>query len=135
VTPAPRINHQRISNRLHRVLDDHVIANRLGEIFVAPTDLILAPTTVVNLISFHYNRPGGHCDGARRRGRHSSYEILSPTTQRTDRVIKPSLCQMECLTAAIGSRPARSIRTCGRSLRHNCVAESQDEFVRRFSRV
>ena len=93
VTPAQGINHQRISNRLHRVLDDHVIANRLGEIFVAPTDLILAPTTVVqpDLLFIATNR----ADIVTERGIEGAptlvTEILSPTTQRTDRVVKAQL--------------------------------------------
>ena len=39
--------HQRISSRLHFVLTQHVLANQLGDVDAAPTDLILAPTTVV----------------------------------------------------------------------------------------
>lgn len=90
VTPAPRINHQRISNRLNRVLDDHVIANRLGEIFVAPTDLMLAPTTVVqpDLIFVGNDRLGIITDRAIEGTPTLVVEILSPTTQQTDRVTK-----------------------------------------------
>lgn len=93
VTPAPRINHQRISNRLHRVLDNHVIANRLGEIFVAPTDLILAPTTVVqpDLIFVGNDSLGIITDRAIEGTPTLVVEILSPTTQQTDRVTKAQL--------------------------------------------
>lgn len=93
VTPAPRINHQRISNRLHRVLDDHVIANRLGEIFVAPTDLILAPTTVVqpDLIFIATDRAHIVTERGIEGAPTLVTEILSPTTQRTDRVAKAQL--------------------------------------------
>ncbi|MBI2183217.1 MAG: Uma2 family endonuclease, partial [Deltaproteobacteria bacterium] len=47
VTPAPNVKHQRFSSRLHFALFQHVLANQLGEVFAAPTDVILAPTTVV----------------------------------------------------------------------------------------
>ena len=47
VRPAPSTQHQRISGRLYLTLAHHVLANQLGDIYAAPTDLILAPTTVV----------------------------------------------------------------------------------------
>jgi Uma2 family endonuclease len=45
VTPAPSTKHQKISSRLHFVLTQHVLANQLGDVYAAPTDLILALTT------------------------------------------------------------------------------------------
>jgi Putative restriction endonuclease len=47
VTPAPRTKHQSISGHLYRILANHIVANQLGDIYAAPTDVILAPTTVV----------------------------------------------------------------------------------------
>ena len=47
VTPAPRTRHQSISGHLYRILANHIVANQLGEIYAAPTDVILALTTVV----------------------------------------------------------------------------------------
>src|SRR5438093_117828 len=46
VTPAPMVLHQRVSRNLGRILDGHIVEKRLGELFYAPVDLILARTTV-----------------------------------------------------------------------------------------
>jgi len=93
VTPAPRVNHQRISRRLLRFLDDHVIANNLGEILAAPTDVILAPTTVVQPdLIFIANDQANIITGRAIEGAPTLVvEILSPTTQQTDRVTKAQL--------------------------------------------
>jgi hypothetical protein len=47
-----------VLGNLHRILANHIVANRLGDIYAAPTDLILAPTTVVqpDLIFVDNNR-------------------------------------------------------------------------------
>jgi Uma2 family endonuclease len=47
VTPAPTTIHQRVLFNLARLLDRHVRERSLGEILLAPTDVILANTTVV----------------------------------------------------------------------------------------
>ncbi len=41
VTPSPRPSHQRIVGRLFREIDDHVIRNDLGEVYIAPLDVVL----------------------------------------------------------------------------------------------
>jgi len=46
VTPLPLIRHQAVSRNLQRILDHHVLENKLGELFDAPVDLILARTTI-----------------------------------------------------------------------------------------
>ena len=46
-TPAPEVPHQRISRKLERILDDHVTALALGEIFHAPIDVVLSNEDVV----------------------------------------------------------------------------------------
>jgi len=93
VTPAPRVNHQRISRRLLRFLDDHVLANNPGEIFAAPIDVILAPTTVVqaDLIFIAHDRAHIITERAIEGAPTLVVEILSPTTQQTDRVTKAQL--------------------------------------------
>jgi Uma2 family endonuclease len=93
VTPAPRVNHQRISRRFLRFLDDHVSANNLGEIFAAPTDVILAPTTVVqpDLIFIADDRAHIITERAIEGAPTLVIEILSPTTQQTARVTKAQL--------------------------------------------
>src|SRR5262249_13831104 len=52
VTPAPSTKHQRISGRLYLILAQHVFAKQLGEVYAAPTDLILAPAPWSNPILF-----------------------------------------------------------------------------------
>jgi Uma2 family endonuclease len=47
VSPSPRTIHQRTVLRLVRLMADHVDENDLGEVFVAPYDVILSETDVV----------------------------------------------------------------------------------------
>lgn len=47
VSPAPRTTHQRIIVQLMAMLHAHVEAFDLGVVYVAPTDVLLSPTTVV----------------------------------------------------------------------------------------
>ena len=47
VTPAPGRTHQHVVLRLAAALDAHVSAHDLGEVYVAPFDVILADTTIV----------------------------------------------------------------------------------------
>ena len=44
---SPTSRHQRILQRLFRKLDEHCQAHGLGEVFVAPLDVILAPNLAV----------------------------------------------------------------------------------------
>jgi len=47
VSPAPNTEHQRKAFRLSRVLADHVERNGLGEVFIAPFDVVLDASTVL----------------------------------------------------------------------------------------
>jgi Uma2 family endonuclease len=93
VTPAPRIKHQRISSHLNAIIVSHILPRQLGEIFAAPTDVILAPTTVVqpDLIFIGSDRRHLATERAIEGPPTLVIEILSPTTHRTDRVIKAQL--------------------------------------------
>ena len=93
VTPAPRTRHQIISSHLHRILANHIVANQLGDIYAAPTDLILAPTTVVQpgLIFIGNDRRPIVTERAVEGPPTLVIEILSPTTHRIDRVTKAQL--------------------------------------------
>jgi Uma2 family endonuclease len=46
VTPAPSLEHQRVSRNLEFVLHEHVRAHQLGEIFYAPVDVYLGRTDI-----------------------------------------------------------------------------------------
>jgi len=47
MVPAPTPNHQRVSRKLGRFLDDYVTERNLGEVFHAPCDLLLSDFDVV----------------------------------------------------------------------------------------
>src|SRR5690625_1359647 len=47
MTPAPSINHQRILEKLFISINNYVEENNLGEVLVAPVDIILSMTDVV----------------------------------------------------------------------------------------
>ncbi len=93
VTPAPRTKHQSISGHLYRILANHIVANQLGDIYAAPTDVILAPTNVVqpDLVFVGNDRRGIVTERAIEGAPTLVIEILSPTTERTDRQTKAQL--------------------------------------------
>jgi Uma2 family endonuclease len=90
VTPAPATKHQTALGNLYRFLANYVVANQLGKLFIAPTDLILAPTTVVqpDLIFIGTDRLHVVTERAIEGAPTLVVEILSPTTHQTDRVTK-----------------------------------------------
>ncbi len=47
MAPAPYLDHQSICGKIYRYLDEHVESGGLGRVFPAPTDVELAPDTVV----------------------------------------------------------------------------------------
>jgi Uma2 family endonuclease len=47
LTPAPRTSHQRICGELFAALREHVRHNDLGEVLIAPCDVVLSETNVV----------------------------------------------------------------------------------------
>jgi Uma2 family endonuclease len=93
VTPAPTTRHQMVLGNLHRILANHILANQLGRLFIAPTDLILAPITVVqpDLIFIGNDRRDIITERAIEGRPTLVIEILSPTTHRTDRMTKAQL--------------------------------------------
>jgi Uma2 family endonuclease len=93
VTPAPAIRHQTVLGNLYRFLANYVAANQLGKLLIAPTDLILASTTVVqpDLIFIGNDRRHVVTERAIEGPPTLVIEILSPTTHRSDRVTKAQL--------------------------------------------
>ncbi|HEX9187204.1 MAG TPA: Uma2 family endonuclease [Vicinamibacteria bacterium] len=93
VTPAPVPRHQRVSHRLLRALDRHVEADRLGEVFHAPLDLILSDTSVVQPDLLYLDPP--RMTSITERGIEGPpalvIEILSPSTAPIDRGVKLGL--------------------------------------------
>jgi Uma2 family endonuclease len=72
---------------------NRVVANQLGNVYAAPTDLILAPTTAVqpDLIFIGNDRRHIITERAMEGPPNLLIEILSPTTHRTDRLTKAQL--------------------------------------------
>lgn len=46
-SPSPQTRHQRVIGRLFRMLSDHVETHDLGEVFIAPYDVLLAEHDIV----------------------------------------------------------------------------------------
>lgn len=93
VTPAPTPKHQAVSRNLQRILDRHVVDQKLGQIFNAPIDVILSETTITqpDLIFIASGRETIITDRAIEAPPDLVVEILSPGTARTDRGIKSAL--------------------------------------------
>lgn len=93
VTPAPSTRHQKVSGYLYHILANHIVAHQFGDLYAAPTDLILAATTVVqpDLIFIANDRLHLVTERAIEGPPTLVIEILSPTTDRTDRLTKAQL--------------------------------------------
>jgi Uma2 family endonuclease len=93
MTPAPSPRHQAVSRNLQRLLDRHVTDNRLGCIYDAPIDVILAPTTIVqpDLLFLAAARQHLVSERAIEGPPDLIVEILSPSTARMDQVAKAAL--------------------------------------------
>ena len=93
VTPAPTTKHQISLGNLYRILSTHVFANHTGRLLLAPTDVILAATTVVqpDLVFVGNDRSQVVTTRGVEGAPTLVVEILSPTTHRTDRVTKAQL--------------------------------------------
>ena len=93
VTPAPGRMHQRVVLRLAMALDAHVTAHTLGEVNIAPFDVVLSdPTTVQPDILFVAgDRAAAFSDRGFEGAPTLVVEVLSPSTARIDRNIKLQL--------------------------------------------
>lgn len=93
VTPSPNTQHQRISGLLLTVLHTFSRKHRVGEVFAAPYDVVLSDTDVVepDLLFVSSARKSiigeAHVQGAP----DLIVEILSPTTRKTDEIVKRRL--------------------------------------------
>ncbi|HXG04386.1 MAG TPA: Uma2 family endonuclease [Candidatus Binatia bacterium] len=88
--PSPRRAHQRAVGRLFAVLDGHVRARGLGEVFIAPFDVILSPRTVVvpDLVFVAAGRSAIVSERGIEGAPDLIVEVLSGVTRRRDRVVK-----------------------------------------------
>ena len=93
VTPAPRRLHQRIVTRLTRFLSGFVEDHRLGEAYVSPFDVVFSAFDVVepDLVYFSNARQSVLTEMNAQGAPDLVVEVLSETTERTDRTIKLKL--------------------------------------------
>jgi Uma2 family endonuclease len=87
VTPSPGTRHKRVKVNLFDILLHHARAHRLGELFDAPTDVILSDRTVVQPDIVFVDMQ--HASQISERGIEGAptlaIEVLSPSSERIDR--------------------------------------------------
>ena len=93
VTPAPSTKHQTASVNLLVLLSQYIKEHNLGKLFHAPIDLILESTSVLqpDLLFVSKARQSNITERAIEGAPDLIVEILSPTTNRTDRVTKAQI--------------------------------------------
>jgi len=93
VSPTPFIRHQLVSQNLFRILDRHVLENRLGQLFIVPVTVVLARTTipVPDLVFVRSDRSSIITDREIEGPPDLVVELLSPSSKKRDRVIKARL--------------------------------------------
>jgi Uma2 family endonuclease len=100
MTPAPGTQHQRIALKLSRRFADFVEERGLGEVFPAPTDVVLDDDQVVQPDVLFVRKDRLHI--VQPRAIHGApdlvVEILSPASLRTDRHRKASLYERAGVT-------------------------------------
>jgi Uma2 family endonuclease len=93
VTPSPETGHQAIAVNLVVLLKNFLDAHALGEVFVAPLDVVFSDTDVVEPDLLFV--AAEHADRITRKNIRGApdlvIEILSPSTRKTDEVIKRKL--------------------------------------------
>ena len=93
MVPAPNMKHQRVLGRLyielHRFNEEH----QLGEVYMAPCDVVLSDTDVVqpDLLWISRSREDRLTEANVRGAPDLVIEILSPSSAKRDRVDKPEL--------------------------------------------
>ena len=92
VTPSPRVKHQAVLQNLHLELAPFVRENRLGQLFVAPLDVILSEVDVVEPdLLFVSNERREIVQDWIRGTPDLVIEILSPGSRRKDEILKRQL--------------------------------------------
>lgn len=95
VTPSPSPKHQIASRNLFRRLDQHVVANDLGEVYYAPLDIRFTPDNVLIPDIIFIARDRLHVIGSR-----------APVARRMASIEDRFICSACCITGLWP--PARS---------------------------
>ena len=93
VTPSPQTPHQRAVTRLSAYLWQYVDSHKLGEVFAAPFDVVFSEFDVVepDLLYISNGRASVLTNKNVQGAPDLVVEILSETTEKTDRTIKLKL--------------------------------------------
>ncbi len=93
VSPAPNPRHQRVSAKFFAILHNHVEERRLGQVYYAPIDVLLARDSIVqpDLVFVAAARELIITERAIEGPPDLVVEILSPWSDRRDRVTKARL--------------------------------------------
>jgi Uma2 family endonuclease len=97
VTPAPTTTHQTLSKRIQFVLMQQIELRGLGQVFYAPVDLIFSRTRTVqpDLLVVRTERTSFITERGIEIAPDLIVEILSPSTEQTDRERKAKLYASE----------------------------------------
>lgn len=93
VTPAPSTKHQRILGNLHSILWNFLKQHKIGEVFVAPYDVVLSDLDVVepDLLFISTARSSIITEKNIQGAPDLVIEIISESTRKTDEIIKRKL--------------------------------------------
>lgn len=95
MTPSPITIHQRVAKKLLVLIDDYVEKNELGEVFIAPFDVVLSMTDVVEPDLFFVSSQRSEIITKKNvvAAPDLVIEILSKSTEAIDRNLKKDLYQ------------------------------------------
>jgi Uma2 family endonuclease len=93
MTPAPNLDHQTVVGNVYRLLANHVLAKKMGRVFMAPTDVLLSKYDIVEPDVLFVSEK--HRSILREKNIEGApdlvVEVLSPSTQAEDRGPKLTL--------------------------------------------
>lgn len=93
MTPAPSTRHQRIVGKLNRLLGDYAARAKAGEVFIAPTDVVLSDLDVVqpDLLFVSAARASIVAEKNIQGPPDLVIEIISETSRKVDETVKRKL--------------------------------------------
>jgi Uma2 family endonuclease len=92
-TPSPATRHQRIAGNLHYLLRHHLETHSIGEVFLAPVDMLLSDFDIVVPDLVYVSRARAHLITRKNLQGAADLviEILSPSTRPRDERLKREL--------------------------------------------